>query len=169
MQSFASQYQLFVPFSLCTDPPPPSPPLTKNQRRDVCKPLKFWSAETIFLIYAKLFPFRRQLFLRGGGSVHRQRQFSRMLNAIPGLTYEYNIGMQRSETFSSTVFLSGQWSWLQFIKTSFSWFLASKVLLIFSKVKFDNKRNFWLLFNPYTPSPFPHTWIMNAHSCSLSW
>ena len=60
MQSFASQYQLFVPFSLCTDPSPP--PLRKNQGRGVCKPLKFWSGETIFLNLYKIIPIQTPTF-----------------------------------------------------------------------------------------------------------
>ena len=45
------------------------------------EPWKFWSAETIFLIYAKLFPYKItngesqtplvRFLLSGGGSVHR--------------------------------------------------------------------------------------------------
>ena len=44
------------------------------------EPQKFWSAETIFFIYAKLFPYKItngesqtplvRVLLRGGGSVH---------------------------------------------------------------------------------------------------
>ena len=54
------------------------------------EPRKFWSAETIFLIYAKLFPYKItngesqtplvRFLLRGGGSVHRLELQGHVLN-----------------------------------------------------------------------------------------